>query len=72
MAYYFGMDWTTYYSFPISYRRWIIKRLNKELQQSQEGGQQQMPSHGAHHNDPGLRQLMGHPHPHAPPKLRKF
>lgn len=72
MAYYFGMDWKTYYNFPISYRRWVIRRLNKELNAKQEAGEQQMPSRGAQHNDPGLRQLMGKHHPHAPPKLRKF
>lgn len=66
------MSWETYYRFPVSYRRWVMKRLNKELSDAQNRGQQQMPSHAAHHNDPGLRQMMGQPHPNAPPKLRRF
>lgn len=49
-----------------------MKRLNKELKDAQDKGQRQMPSHAAHHNDPGLRQAMGQQHPAAPPKLRRF
>jgi len=66
------MSWETFYDFPISYRRWIMKRLNKELREAQEAGQQPMPSKGAQHNDPALRQAMGNPHPHAPHSLKRF
>jgi hypothetical protein len=72
LAYYFGMDWCTYYNFPITYRRWIMSRLNKELKKAADAGEQQMPSKGAQHNDPALRQQMGKQHPHAPHKLRRF
>jgi len=72
MAYYFGMSWETYYNFPISYRRWTMKRLNDEIKKSQDRGEQSMPTKAAHHNDPSLRAAMGKHHPHAPQKLRKF
>jgi hypothetical protein len=25
LGYYFGMNWETYYNFPVAYKRWLIK-----------------------------------------------
>lgn len=72
LAYYFGMSWETYYQFPISYRRWIMKRLNDEVKRSSEAGEQPMPSKGAQHNDPHTRSLMGKARPSVPHSLKRF
>jgi hypothetical protein len=67
------MSWETYYNFPIAYRRWTMKRLNDEIKKSQEqgGGNSDVPTHAAHHNDPSLRAMLGKHHVFAPPKLRR-
>ena len=31
LGYYFGMDWNTYYRFPVTYKRWLIERINTEI-----------------------------------------
>jgi hypothetical protein len=58
LGYYFGMTWETYYSFPISYRRWLIKRINDEIKKASEA-QDDIPTKAPHHNTPQMRQLTG-------------
>jgi hypothetical protein len=50
------MSWETFYNWPISYRRWTIKKLNEELSKNKD---QTTPSRAHAHNDPETRQLMG-------------
>lgn len=71
LGYYFGMNWETYYSFPVLYKSWLIKRIEKEMKRASEQGND-LPHKGAHANDPHTRALLGKAHPHAPPKLRRF
>jgi hypothetical protein len=28
-----GIDWDTYYNWPVAYKEWFLKRLTKEIQQ---------------------------------------
>jgi len=52
------MDWETYYNFPVSYKRWLIKRINDEISRA-AGNKADIPSKGAHHNDPNIRAMAG-------------
>lgn len=59
------MSWETYYTYPVAYKRWLIKRIEKEIKQSGEKGDD-IPSKAPHHNTPDIRQLTGKTKAHAP------
>jgi hypothetical protein len=69
LGYYFGMSWPDFYSLPVAYKFWLIKRIEKEINQNAEAGQ---PGKGAHENVPSVRALMGKHRAHVPAKLRRF
>lgn len=75
LGYYFGMDYPTYYNLPLTYRKWLIQRIDKEIKRAadanKEGGSQ-IPSKGAHHNTPNVRAMSGKQRPIVPAKLRRF
>lgn len=58
LTYYGGMDWNTYYNFPVAYRNWLVKRIEKEIIKSQEK-QSDIPSKAPHHNSEDIRALTG-------------
>lgn len=58
LTYYAGMDWETYYHFPVVYKRWLIKRINDEIKRAVEG-KSDTPTKAAHHNSPDLRAMTG-------------
>lgn len=69
------MDYRTFYNLPIQYRRWYIERINKEIKAAADvnkRGGSEVPSRGAHHNDPTTRALSGKHRPIAPANLRRF
>lgn len=69
------MSWETYYNFPVSYKKWLIERINKEIQEAAEANKQggaNVPSKAAHHNSPDLRALSGKHRSITPAKLRRF
>lgn len=70
LGYYFGMDWETYYNFPVAYKKWLIKRIEKEVQRAH--GKGDIPSKGMHQNTPDARALTGRSRPIAPAKLQRF
>lgn len=75
LGYYFGMDYKTYYNMPLSYRKWLIERIGKEIKKASEAnaeGASNIPSKGAHHNVPDARALAGKARSHVPAKLRRF
>lgn len=52
-----GMDWETYYNYPIIYRRWLITRIAKDLEEQataikERNGQKEMISNGQQVNVP--------------------
>jgi hypothetical protein len=65
------MDWNTYYNFPISFKRWLIKRIEKEITKAQEA-QSDIPSKAPHHNTPDVRSLTGKTRSQVPHNLQRF
>lgn len=71
LGYYFGMDWQTYYRFPISYRRWLINRINEEIKKAADA-QNGQTSKAFHDNTPDIRELTGKQRVNPPHKLIRF
>ena len=75
LGYYFGMDYQTYCNFPVSYRRWLVERIDKEIRASSkanENGASNTVSKGAHHNSPDARAMSGKQRAVVPAGLRRF
>lgn len=58
LGYYFGMSWSDYQSFPLKYRRWLITRINTEIEKAAKA-QSDIPTKAPHHNNPEIRELLG-------------
>jgi hypothetical protein len=52
------MTWETYMRFPSAYRRWLIDRIGKEINRSQENNAD-IPSKAPHHNTSDVRSMLG-------------
>lgn len=70
LSYYSAIDWNTYYNWPITYKRWWMKRLNTELERARNAGQSDLVSKAPHNNDPQTRQLQGK-RPFVPHALKR-
>ena len=70
-GYYFGMDWNTYYTYPVAYKRWLIERIGEEIKKANEK-QSDIPSKGMHHNTPDIRTLAGKSKSIVNPKSQRF
>lgn len=68
--YYGGFTYKEAYNIPVSYKRWFILRIQKELNRSNEEGSGQ--SRAAHHNTPETRALSGMTRSESPARLRRF
>ena len=68
--YYGGFLWRETYNIPVSYKRWFIDRISKELKQSSESGETQ--SRAVHQNSPDVRALQGKAREQMPSRLRRF
>lgn len=66
-----GFTWTEAYNIPIWMRRWFIQRLQKEINQTNEGDKS-AGSRAAHQNSPDIRAMMGRHREMVPAKLRRF
>ena len=64
--YYMGFTYREAYEIPVWQRIWFIKRLNKEIKQSD--GQ----SRAAHANTPDSRAMMNRARSQVPSNLRRF
>lgn len=72
LGYYFGMShWGDYYKFPVAYKRWLIKRINEEIQKAAEA-QNGQTSKGYHNNTPDIRGLTSKARSLVPAKLQRF
>lgn len=58
LTYYAGMSWETYYDFPVAYKHWLIKRIEKEINAKADKGND-IATKGFHHNQPDVRELTG-------------
>ena len=65
LMYYMGFSFVECYNIPIWQRIWFIKRLNKEIKDSNA-------SRAAHDNSPDVRGLQGRHRGNPPAKLRRF
>lgn len=64
LTYYAGMSWETYYDFPVRYKEWLVHRIAKEINKSQET-KSDIPSKAPHHNPSDLRAMLGKAKPHV-------
>ena len=64
--YYGGFTYRETYNMPVSYKRWFIQRIVKELT---KGKDDSPPPRTA---DPETRAMLGMSRPEAPPRLRRF
>jgi hypothetical protein len=71
LGYYFGMSYTDYKNFPVSYKVWLIKRINTEITKASEQ-QNDIPAKGAHNHTPDMRALTQKSRTNVPAKLQRF
>lgn len=70
LMYYGGFLWRETYNLPVSYKRWFIERIVKELKQSSDEGSAQ--TKALHQNSPDVRALQGKARQQTPSRLRRF
>ena len=70
LSYYLGFSYKEGYNIPVTYKRWFIDRIVKELNKSKEDGGGQ--SRAMHDNAPDVRAMQGRARSHVPSKLRRF
>ena len=70
LIYYGGFLYSETYDLPVSYKRWFIDRLSKEL--SKGNDDEPRTSRAAHQNSPDIRALQGMNRPQTPSRLRRF
>jgi len=68
--YYGGFSYREVFHLPVSYKRWYIQRIVKELNRGED--ENVNTSRALHHNDPGTRELMGMQRSQSPSRLRRF
>lgn len=57
------------YNLPVTYRRWFIERISKELN---KGNGEETPSRALHQNSPDVRALQNRARTQTPSRLRRF
>lgn len=72
--YYSGFTYAETCSLPVTYKRWFIDRLVKELNKGKGGDADDGggPNRALHANSPEARQLQGMARPQTPARLRRF
>ncbi len=69
--YYGGFLWREAYNLPVSYKRWFVERIGKEISRStSDGGSSQ--SRAVHQNSPDVRAMQGNVRAQTPSRLRRF
>lgn len=58
LGYYFGMSWSDYKTFPLTYRKWLVHRIDKEIGKAAKAGND-IAHKAPHGNPPDLRELTG-------------
>jgi hypothetical protein len=66
--YYGGFLYEEVYRMPVSYKRWFIERIGKEL--NKDNGETQ--SKALHQNTPDVRSLQNKARAQVPSRLRRF
>lgn len=70
LMYYGGFLWRETYNMPVSYKRWFIERINKEITRSNESNAPQ--SKALHQNTPDVRAMQNKARSQVPSRLRRF
>lgn len=70
LMYYGGFLWKETLHMPVSYKRWFIDRISRELKRSSDDGGTQ--SRALHQNSPDVRALQGKARETTPSRLRRF
>jgi hypothetical protein len=70
LMYYCGFTYSETYTLPISYKRWFIERLSKELKAGKDS--ESAPTRAAHVDTPEVRALRGNTRSEMPSRLRRF
>lgn len=70
LMYYGGFTYKEAYNMPVSYKRWFIDRISRELSRTSDDGHAQ--SRALHDNSPDVRALSGHARAETPSRLRRF
>lgn len=68
--YYGGFTYKEAYNIPVSYKRWFIERISRELSRSKDDGANH--SRALHDNPAELRALSGNARTESPSRLRRF
>jgi len=70
LMYYGGFLWRETYNMPVSYKRWFIERINKEVSRSNDDNSSQ--SKALHQNTPDVRSMQNKARAQVPSRLRRF
>ena len=68
--YYGGFLYKEAYNLPVSYKRWFIERIGREINRSADAGGAQ--SRAVHQNSPDVRAMQGKMRAQTPSRLRRF
>jgi hypothetical protein len=63
------------YNLPVSYKRWFVDRIIKELSKGNKGEGDEgasAPTRALHQDSPDIRGMQGRARTHAPSRLRRF
>jgi hypothetical protein len=66
--YYGGFTYSETYTMPISYKRWFIERISKEINKDGKSAE----SKALHQNTPDVRAMQGKIRSEVPSRLRRF
>lgn len=69
--YYGGFTWDNAQGLPIEYRHWFIKRINKEITKTSDGGNAQPRSRAFNHNTPESNAMQNKPRTYTPARLNR-
>jgi hypothetical protein len=70
LMYYGGFLYRETYNIPVSYKRWFVDRIVKEINRSSDDGNTQ--TRALHQNTPDVRALQGKAREQMPSRLRRF
>jgi len=70
LMYYGGFSWRDTQFIPVSFKRWFIERIGREINRTSESGN--TASRGAHHNTADVRAAQGRARDQVPSRLRRF
>jgi hypothetical protein len=70
LMYYGGFAWKETLHMPVSYKRWFIERIGRELKQTKDDGGTQ--TKALHQNSPDVRAMQGKARAQTPSRLRRF